>query len=599
MLLSIFLLLLTLPAQSQNQDQNRDQTSWNLRSFHAAGDGRTSDTAALQKAIDQVSREHGMLVVPAGVYVIGTVELRSHMTLLLEHGAVLQGSPRMADYGTIAQYGLDRRYGISSSGEGDRVGMLIARDAEDIRITGDGAIDGLGKSFFDPATPHAGLDFDPSRTRSPDAFVKDIHRTDDGPLEVRSSGRPGTMLQFHHVRNVTIEGVTLRDAPNWTLHLQHAQHVTIHALRIDSDPRLPNNDAMDCMDCHDLRVSDSSFTAGDDDFAIVGSSDVAITNCTLESNSAAIRYENSSDAVFSNLVIRSNRGIAIFAREGTYTRNALFQNIVIETRLKHGHWWGKGEPIYIASSIRPGDPAVEAQRGQGESGTHPANVPAPAFIEAMSMASTVGGVVENLRFSDILADADAGILLEATHPGAVRDITLRNVRLRMHAPAPELAASEGGNFDLRWTANTVADGIVRHDIPAVYAHNIDTLTVDGLEVSWPLPMVHVYTGPGSVPPPKRSNDLDDPYSRNPWPAYFTGAVEVHGFQSVSLDRIHAGSRPDSTVAVVTLDDGNTATLRDSESTTAGQPLLRVTGMRTPVFTSGNRPDTVLAKRARH
>lgn len=588
------LLFLTLPAQPQG---GGGQIRPELRSFHAAGDGRSNDTAALQRAIDAVSRERGTLVVPAGVYVIGTVELRSHMTLMLEHGAVLQGSPRMADYGTIAQYGLDRRYGINSSGEGDRVGMLIARNAEDIRITGDGAIDGVGKSFFDPATPHAGLDFDPSRTRNPDAFVKDIHRTDDGPLEVRRSGRPGTMLQFHHVHNVIIEGVTLRDAPNWTLHLQHAEHITIHGLRIDSDPRLPNNDAMDCMDCHDLRVSDSSFTAGDDDFAIVGSSDVAITNCTLESNSAAIRYENSSNAVFSNLVIRSNRGIAIFAREGTYTRNALFQNIVIETRLKHGHWWGKGEPIYIASSIRPGDPAAEAQRGQGASGTQPANTPAPAFIEAMGMASTVGGVVENIRFSDILADADAGILLEATQPGAVRDITLRNVSLRMHAPTPELAESEGGNFDQRWTANTVADGIVRHDIPAVYAHNIDTLTVDGLDVSWPLPPA---IQPVDVGPRNAAARHAEPeeYTRNSWPAYFTGAFEAHNFQSVSLDRIRAGSRPGSTAPVITLEGGDHATLRDSESTSEAQPLLRATDMRTPVFTSGNLPAAATASRAK-
>ncbi len=581
------LLLLTFPAHAQMQHG----AMWNLRSFHAAGDGRTNDTAALQRAIDQVSRRHGMLVVPAGVFVIGTVELRSHMTLRLEHGAVLQGSPRMADYGSIGRYGLGHRYGIDSSGEGDRVGMLIARDAEDIRITGDGAIDGVGDSFFDATTAHVGADFDASQTRNPAAFLADVHRTDDGPLEVRASGRPGTMLQMHRVRNVTIEGVTLRNAPNWTLHLQHAAGVTVHGLHIDNDVRLPNNDGMDCMDCHDLRVSDSSFTAGDDDFAIVGSSDVAITNCTLRSNSAAIRYEDSSDAVFSNLVIHSNRGIAIFAREGTYTRNALFQNVVMETRLKHGHWWGKGEPIYIASSIRPGDPAVEAQPSRADapaSSAQRADETAPGFIAGNGMASSVGGVVENIRFSDIQADAEAGILLEATNPGAVRDITLRNVSLRMHAPAAQLAESEGGNFDLRWTAKTIADGIVRHDIPAVYAHNIDTLKVDGLDVSWPLAMIHVYIGPPPVPPPTQTNDLDDPYARNSWPPYFTGAFEAHGFQSIALDRIHGASRPGSTYPVVTLDDGLAATLRNSESTEAAQPLLRATGLRTPVFTSGNQ-----------
>ena len=368
--------------------------------------------------------------------------------------------------------------------------------------------------------------------------------------------------------------------------------MTVHALRVDSDPRLPNNDALDCMDCHDLRVSDSNLTAGDDDFAIVGSTDVVITNCTLRSNSAAIRYENSSNAVFSNLVIHSNRGIAIFAREGTYTRNALFQNIVIETRLKHGHWWGKGEPIYIASSIRPGDPARDARNSAGAGSTPASNAPAPAFIQAMSMPSTVGGTVENIRFSDILADTDAGILLEATHPGTVRDITLRNVSLRMHAPAPELAASEGGNFDLRWTANTVADGIVQHDIPAVYAHNVDTLTVDGLDVSWPVPTAHRINE--ALPPKVKAGEGTEPeaYTRNPWPRYFTGALEVHDFERLALSRIHASSRPDSSVPVITLQHGGSATLRDSESILASQPLLRTTEMQMPVFSSGDAPDAM-------
>ena len=307
--------------------------------------------------------------------------------------------------------------------------------------------------------------------------------------------------------------------------------------------------------------------------------------------------------MFSNLLIHSNRGIAIFARGGTYTRNALFQNIVMETRLKHGHWWGKGEPIYIASSIVPGDSVTSAQ-GLGAAadavrGTQQAGGAAPGFIAGNQMTSTVGGIVENIRFCDVMADAESGILLEATHPGSVRDITLRNVSLRMHAPPPDLSASEGGNFDLRWTAKTLADGMVRHDIPAVYAHNLDTLTVDGLEVTWPLPTLHVVTATRSTAADREPQEAEpEEYTRYPWPGYFTGAFEAHGFHRVSLDRIRAGSRPDSAIAVITLQGGDSATLRDSESTGAAQPLLRVTGMRTPVFTSGNRPDAVPVKGAR-
>ena len=95
-------LLVTVTPQSQMQRERQGevsgQTTWSLRSFRAVGDGRTDSTAAMQRAVEQVSRHHGTLVVPAGTFVIGTVELRSHMTLRLEHGAVLRtsASPAMA-----------------------------------------------------------------------------------------------------------------------------------------------------------------------------------------------------------------------------------------------------------------------------------------------------------------------------------------------------------------------------------------------------------------------------------------------------------------------------------------------------------------------
>ena len=108
----------------------------------------------------------------------------------------------------------------------------------------------------------------------------------------------------------------------------------------------------------------------------------------------------------------------MYERGGGLTSDVLFSNLVIETRLLAGHWWGKGEPIYIASG-GPGN----AARG-----------------------------VRNVRFSNVLADAEGGILIYGTKDSPVRDIGFDRVRLRIHAPRASVARGAGGNFDLRWTA---------------------------------------------------------------------------------------------------------------------------------------------------
>ena len=65
----------------------------------AAGDGVTLDTAAFEAALAECTKRGGGTVhVPAGRYVIGAVELASHLTLELAAGATLLGSRDPAHY---------------------------------------------------------------------------------------------------------------------------------------------------------------------------------------------------------------------------------------------------------------------------------------------------------------------------------------------------------------------------------------------------------------------------------------------------------------------------------------------------------------------
>src|ERR1019366_10276066 len=108
----------------------------NVRDNGATGDGKTKDTLAIQQTIERCSAfGGGEVVVPAGDYLTGAVVLRSGVTLRVEEGATLNGSPDMADY-PLAQ---GRWEGHWAKGY---TGFISAMDAENIGVVGPGKIVG-------------------------------------------------------------------------------------------------------------------------------------------------------------------------------------------------------------------------------------------------------------------------------------------------------------------------------------------------------------------------------------------------------------------------------------------------------------------------
>ena len=419
-------------------------TACDVRTFGAHGDGRTVETAAIQRAIDACAT----LRFPPGRYVSGTLMLHSNLTLQLDAGATLAGSTRIADYRTGASIGLGQDEGYDKAGEGGNAGLLVGRNMHDVQLIGPGTIDGSGSAFMTGAA-HVPPDYAPSAVRDAPAFEAAMRDTSYGPVEPVRGGRPGVLILFFHAQNLTVRDLHVVNTPNWTLVLQDVQHGIVTGLSVLNTMVIPNADGVDCNQCRDVHFANGLIHSGDDCFALFESEDVTVTGFTLESRSAAIRLESSRRVVFSGLAIDSNRGIAVFAsnRRSAGTDGVLFTNIAMRTRLIPGHWWGKGEPIYL--SIQP----------------------------CLAGRPCVGGGVRNVTFAAIDADAQAGIIIEGAPGRDAVDIELRDVQLRMAAPTAAMAAAVGGNFDRRWTAASVSGAIVRHDIPAIWVRHVAGLTV--------------------------------------------------------------------------------------------------------------------------
>ncbi len=70
------------------------QNKFDITKYGAVGDGSTVATKALQSAIDACNKNGGGdVVIPTGVFIIGTVHLKSNEHLYLQSGAILRGAP--------------------------------------------------------------------------------------------------------------------------------------------------------------------------------------------------------------------------------------------------------------------------------------------------------------------------------------------------------------------------------------------------------------------------------------------------------------------------------------------------------------------------
>src|ERR1700712_1205606 len=73
-------------------------TAINIMQYGAKADGKTVNTKAIQRAIDECSKTSGTVIIPQGAFITGTIYLKSNVTLYLEKGATLLGSLDSADY---------------------------------------------------------------------------------------------------------------------------------------------------------------------------------------------------------------------------------------------------------------------------------------------------------------------------------------------------------------------------------------------------------------------------------------------------------------------------------------------------------------------
>lgn len=351
----------------------------NVKDFGAIGDGLFLDTRYIQNALDS-----GKIVYfPTGVYRTGTLYLRSGGGIHLSANAVILGSKYPEDYNTDK---FDHRNSFSITERASGAHLIIARDCDDITISGSGTICGNRNGIFNTDLIHT-----PNSNR---------------PRYVLPRWRPGAMIYFLESKNIKISGINITDPTYWTMMLHGCENVVIDRIAIQTDRFTNNSDGVDIDCCRNVKVTNSTIFSGDDALTIRGASkrlkknvecaNVTVDNCILSSAACGVRIgvgnSNILDCKLTNLkIVNSGIGIGICPSYGagncTGIENVSFENISINAvmALRMSPNWG--------SDID--DPAIKKVKNLSF-----CNIDATSSQGNLIVFPFKKGVFENISFKD-------------------------------------------------------------------------------------------------------------------------------------------------------------------------------------------------------
>lgn len=388
--------------------------------YGAVGDGKTLDTAAIQKAIDAAAGAGSpaqVLIRGKKKYVIGSLVLRSKIDFHLADDAELIASTNQKDYIAGTE------------------GLLIANGAEGLKISGTGNLNGQALKFMT-------------------GFDKEGDWYKFGPFRPK-------MFILTACKGLEVNGVSFSMAPQWGLHMVGCEHVLVDHLKIRNHLDVPNCDGIDPDHCRDVEIRNCDIVCGDDAIVIKStregakygaSSNIVVKDCVMETKDSGLKIGTETvdaihDVRFERCEIKNcARGLTIQLRDEGDVSNVTFSDIRFTAHNTAAPWWGRGEAISLTSIARK--PGVKV------------------------------GKIHDIHFKNIRGRAENSLRIDGQPESRIRNVSIENSWFFFD----RWTKYPGGVYDNRPT--TAIPDIEQHKTPAIIVRNADNVELKDVTIAW-------------------------------------------------------------------------------------------------------------------
>ena len=390
--LTILFIILLAPLASLHAAEPK---VFDITSYGAKGDGTTLNTQMIQQAVDACHDAGGGVVnIPKGVFLTGSLCLKSGVILRVEKEAILRGSPKIADYTVETaelhwiEYDMFKSFNVQF-----RPALIYAEDAEKVGLEGSGVIDGQG-----------GMD-------------SKIFPNKDDPQR-----RIPILIRFERCRNVSLTGLTLIDPGMVTTFFVRSMDIQIERVTVRSRTSAAFGNAFVFAGSRRILIKDCDADSKDDCIALMTfhpdwpNEDIEISGCRLSSRWCAIRVGCESFGATRRLRMHDctftdcQGGIKIESSGGQTHEDLSFSNIemkkvcqpimVLASRFAFSkHHQTRRPPVGHIRNVR--FEHIRAVAGDGGILRSKSGWEAPYKRFCSAVVSAPGGRIEDVLFSDI------------------------------------------------------------------------------------------------------------------------------------------------------------------------------------------------------
>lgn len=419
---------------------------YNVKDYGAKGNGKVLDHEAINIAIEAANKAGGgQVYLPSGVYLCGSIRMKSNIDLHLSAGAKILAAPA-----EMKAYDESEVFGAPEYQDGGHTyfhnSLIWAEGQHDISITGRGMIDGEGLT------------------------KRDTEKA--GNVQGGSIGTGDKAIALKQCRNVTIRDITIYRGGHFAIIVTGCEIGTIDNVTVDT-----NRDGIDIDCCKYITVSNTKVNTPNDDAIVLKSSyalkrpvpceHILITNCIVTGYKLGtfldgsyvpekvnwvcgrIKLGTESNGGYRNITISNctcmwSSGLAFEEVDQGRMENIVVNNI----SMSHVHHY----PIYITTGCRNRGPK-----------------------ERTEVSSARDIYINNVIADD--CDSLAGIIITGMEGYPIRNVSLSNIRIQYRGGgkrATKPYREQGTNYpEPRWAGPTPAYGLFARHADGIRLHNVE------------------------------------------------------------------------------------------------------------------------------